>query len=316
MTSQPSPDASKPEFTDTIKITRRDRRVEHQAEKIQKLPKVPQSLAGRVICAHPEIITALAALGMSLIFVLPSDALTVATVVSVVCFAFGWAHLAHLPYPRGSFIIITVFGVLSLLMGRIFGDFSIVAEVVGLGVLGAFIVEMFRRPRNDLLKSVAGNVAGILIASTAGAWVMLEGEPLWYFLLVPGAVTLLGGCIGMAMSANWQLKWRVFAAIVMSVVFGLAAGGATILLGDTAREQMVIFAGGHLPSLTVALISGMLLGVVFGTAFAALAVLFSGELAPSTVSSAVSQAFIPILSAAVPLYILARLLVGEGPTLS
>ncbi|WP_252893377.1 hypothetical protein [Mobiluncus curtisii] len=48
------------------------------------------------------------------------------------------------------------------------------AEVVGLGVMGAFIVEMLRRPRTDLLSSVAGNVTGILIVSTAGAWVMLE----------------------------------------------------------------------------------------------------------------------------------------------
>ncbi|WP_290124499.1 hypothetical protein [Mobiluncus curtisii] len=37
---------------------------------------------------------------MSLIFVLPADFLTVAGVIAVVCFAFGWAHLAHLPAPE------------------------------------------------------------------------------------------------------------------------------------------------------------------------------------------------------------------------
>ena len=316
MTSQPNAEIPDPSLTDTVKITRRVRREEHQAEKIEKLPKVPESLMGRVICAHPEIITALAALGMSLIFVLPSDFLTVAAAIAVVCFAFGWAHLAHLPAPRASFILLTIFGVLALLTGRIFEDFSIVAEVVGLGVIGVFIAEMLRSPRQDLLNSAAGNAAGILIVSTAGAWVMLESEALWYFLLVPGAVTLIGGCIGMAMSANWQLKWRVFAGILFSVTFGLAAGAAILVMEGTARDQMVLFAGGHLPSLTVALVSGLLLGVVYGIAFSSLTVLFSGDLAPSTVSAAVSQAFIPVLAASVPLYILARLLVGEGPTLA
>lgn len=316
MTPQPNAEIPEPSLTDTVKITRRVRREEHEAEKIEKLPKVPESLFGRVICAHPEIVTAVAALGMSLIFVLPPDFLTVAGFIAVVCFAFGWAHLAHLPAPRASAILLTVLGTLALLSGRIFGDFSVVAEVVGLGIIGAFIAEMRRNPRDNLLNSVAGNIAGILIVSTAGAWVMLESETLWYFLLVPGALTLIGGCIGMAMSANWQLKWRVFAGILFSVLFGLAAGAAILVMEGTARDQLVLFAGGHLPSLTVALISGLLLGVVFGIAFASLTVLFSGDLAPSTVSAAVSQAFIPVLAASVPLYILARLLVGEGPTLA
>ena len=148
MTPQPNAEIPEPSLTDTVKITRRVRREEHEAEKIEKLPKVPESLLGRVICAHPEIVTAMAALGMSLIFVLPPDFLTVAGFIAVVCFAFGWAHLAHLPAPRASAMLLTVFGTLALLAGRIFGDFSVVAEVVGLGIIGAFIAEMRRNPRD------------------------------------------------------------------------------------------------------------------------------------------------------------------------
>lgn len=305
-----------PELMDTMVIKRRDRRSVHAEEHLEKLPKVPESLAGRVLCAHPEIVTAVVSLGMALVFILPSEFLTVAVMIGVLSFAYGWGQLTHLPAPRASAILILIVGLATIALARIFGDFSIIAEVVGLGIVGAFVTEMFRSPRPDLLNSVSGNIAGVLIVSTGGAWIMLEGEALWYFLLVPGALTLLGGCVGMAMSANWTIRWRVVATIFFSCLFGFLAGAAIMGLEGTARDQMVIFAGGHLPTLAAAIVSGVLLGAVIGMTFAALGVVFSGNMAPATVGAAVSQAFIPILAAGIPIYILARLLVGEGPTLT
>lgn len=305
-----------PALTDTVTLKRRDRRDSHAREQVQKLPKVPEHLAGRVLCAHPEIITALAALGMSLIFILPPNFLTVAALIAVLGFAYGWGHLVHLPSVRAAFILISLVGVTAVVSGWFFSDFSIIAEVVGFGVLGAFLTEMFRHPRPDLLHSVSGNMTGVLIVSTAGAWVILEDKSVWYFMLIPGALTLLGGCVGMAMSANWSPRWRAVAAIVMSTIFGLAAGGAVMVFQGPLRQQMVLFTGGHLPTLATALVSGMLLGAVVGMSFAALSILFSEDLAPLTVGAAVSEAFIPVLAASIPIYILARLLVGEGPTLT
>lgn len=310
------PPSENPALMDTITIKRKERRSEHAASEEQRLPKVPQSLWGRVLCAHPEIVTALAALGMALIFILPKFALTIVVMVAVLAFAFGWAHLTHLPARRISFILLAIVGVLVVGTAHFFEDFSIVAEAVGFGIIGAFLAEMFRNPRPYLLASVSGNIAGILVISTAGAWIMLENGRLWYFLMVPGALTLLGGCVGLAMSANWRLRWRVVVTILTSVCFGVGAGAAIMLMGENVHDALITFAGGHLPTFSVALLSGLMLGIVVGTSFAVLAALFSGDLAPSTVRAAVAQAVIPVLAAAIPIYILARLLVGDGPTLT
>lgn len=307
---------STPSMTDTVVIKRRDRRNVHAQAHIDKLPKVPESLAGRVLCAHPEIVTAVICLGMALVFILPRDFLTAAASLGVLGFAYGWAHLVRIPAPKTSAILISVVGLTAVIAGRIFGDFSIVAEIVGLGIVAAFTVEMWRHPRHELLHSVSGNVTGILIVSTSGAWVVLEKETLWYFLLVPGALTLLGGCAGMAVSANWNVKTRAITALVISTLFGFLAGVAIMGWYGTMREQVAIFAGGHLPTLPVAMVSGVALGFVIGLMFACLAIVFSEKMAPATVGAAFSQALIPVLASGIPIYILARLLVGEGPTLS
>lgn len=305
-----------PSLTDTVVIKRRDRRSVHAQVHLDKLPKVPESLAGRVLCAHPEIVTASVSLCLALVFILPREFLTVATGVGVLIFAFGWGRLIRLPAPKTSMILISLVGLAVVVTARVFGDFSIIAELVGLGVVGAFVAEMWRQPRLELISSVSGNVAGVLIASTSGAWIVLENETLWYFLLVPAAITLLGGCVGMAMSANWTTKSRAITALVMSSLFGFVAGAAIMGLYGSMREQLIIFAGGHLPTLPAAVVSGVILGAVVGLTFSALTVVFSDEMSPVTVDAAFSQALIPVLAAGIPIYILARLLVGDGPSIS
>lgn len=299
-------------LTDTMVIKRRDRRCVHAQAHLEKLPKVPKSLAGRVLCAHPEIVTAVFSLFMALVFVLPHDFLTLVAAIGVVMFAYGWGQLIRLPAWKTSAVLIAVVGLSAVIAARVFKDFSIIAEVVSLGVPGAFIAEMLRHPRAELIKSVSGNLAGILIVATSGAWIVLEKVDVWYFLLIPGAVTLLGGCVGMAMSANWSTKYRSLAALVLSTVFGCVAGAAAVGLHGAAREEMLIFAGGYLPTLPTAVLSGMILGALIGVSFAVLSILFSDDLSPVTVGAAVSQSLIPVLAAGVPLYILARLLTGEG----
>lgn len=309
------PNPQSPAMTDTVVIKRRDRRSVHAQAHLDKLPKVPESLVGRVLCAHPEIVTAVVCLAMAVLFLLPSEILTVATAIGVGGFAFGWARLIRLPATTATAVLVSGVGIVAVLAARIFGDFSIVAEVVGLGIVAAFGVEMWRRPRHELLFSVSGNVAGLLVASTSGAWIILEKSALWFFLLVPAALTLLGGCAGMAISANWGIKARATTTLIISTLFGIIAGALIMVWYSVMREELMIFTGGHLPTLPATMISGVALGIVIGLMFASLTVVFSGDMAPATISAAFSQALIPVLVAGVPVYVLARLLVGEGSVL-
>lgn len=303
-------------MTDTVAIKRKDRRVEHAEDHLRDLPKVPESLFGRVICAHPEIITALCALGMCATFLLPHEMLTLSSAVGVLGFAWGWSDLLRLPNRRGSQILLLIVGMLAVGLGRALGDFSVVTQVVGLGVIAAFLTEMLRRNRGSLIQSVSGNLAGVFVVSTAGAWVVLETQDPWYFLLLPGAVTLLGGCAGMSLSANWPIRWRAVSSIAGATLFGLLAGGATVLLQGPAHEKVLTLLGGHLPSLGVALFCGAGLGVVLGTTFAVLNIVFSAKMVPMSIAAALSQGLVPVLAAAVPIYVLGRLIVGQGPSMN
>ena len=138
----------------------------------------------------------------------------------------------------------------------------------------------------------------------------------WYFLLLPGAVTLLGGCAGMSLSANWPIRWRAVSSIAGATLFGLLAGGATVLLQGPAHEKVLTLLGGHLPSLGVALFCGAGLGVVLGTTFAVLNIVFSAKMVPMSIAAALSQGLVPVLAAAVPIYVLGRLIVGQGPSMN
>ena len=81
------------------------------------------------------------------------------------------------------------------------------------------------------------------------------------------------------------------------------------------RENLMIFTGEHLSALPAAIASGVVLGLVIGLMFASLTVMFSADMAPATISAVFSQALIPVLAAGIPVYVLARLLVGEGSVL-
>lgn len=310
---KPSPQS--PAMTDTMVIKRRDRRSVHAQAHLEKLPKVPESLVGRVLCAHPEIVTAVACLLLAVLFLLPREILTVATAIGVVSFAFGWARLIRLPAPTATAALVGGVGILAVLAARTFGDFSIVTEIVGLGIVAAFGVEMWRHPRHDLLLSVSGNVAGLLVVSTSGAWIVLEKDAMWFFLLVPAALTLLGGCAGMGISANWSVKARAGTTLAFSMLFGAIAGILIMVWYSVMRENLMIFTGEHLSALPAAIASGVVLGLVIGLMFASLTVMFSADMAPATISAVFSQALIPVLAAGIPVYVLARLLVGEGSVL-
>ena len=56
--------------------------------------------------------------------------------------------------------------------------------------------------------------------------------------------------------------------------------------------------------------------MVLGTTFAVLNIVFSAKMVPMSIAAALSQGLVPVLAAAVPIYVLGRLIVGQGPSMN
>lgn len=315
VTALPGADPQHESVQETIIIsTRRMRRAERNTLEAESyLPKVPRSLFGRVLCAHPEIATAIAAALLALTFLLPRDALTALVAIFALLGAWGWGQLIHAPAPRRTAVVIALTALGTVIMTRVFGDFSVVTEVTGLGMVAAFVMEMTRNPRPRLLDSVASTVAGILTFSAVGAWVVLGREQLWHFLVIPAAIILVGGCLGMGVAANWSPLQRATSATVGAMLFGLGAGAGIMFLQVPNPTQALIFTSGHLPTLWATLLSGAFLGLILGLFQGGTTLLFREDVAPATIPSALSLAMVPLILSAVPVYALARLVGGNIP---
>lgn len=262
----------------------------------------------KILRGHPEIITALGALLLGGAFWLPRDVLTLLAILAVLALAWGWGELLHLPAPYRSAELIAFAGIAAVVLARIFADLAIVSEVAGIVVILAFVMEMTRFPREQLLDSVSGTVTGILIALSAGAWTVLGGQRVWHFMLIPAAITLLGASLGMALAFRFSPVVKAAFAMVFAVTSGIACGAGVVLLEIPQSSRVVLFYGGVIDPVWGATLAGGSLGLVVGALCGAMALMYRGRMLPRKAATAIALGIVPLLVTAIPVYALARLM--------
>ncbi|MDO5671233.1 MAG: hypothetical protein Q4G30_00040 [Actinomycetaceae bacterium] len=280
---------------------------EQEDPQVDKTPDGSSAL-GRVI-ANPQVFTVVVALMMGLTFWLPRDVLTVAAVAVVVGFSLGWAQLLRLPSQRGTGVVIALFGIVSVLAVRIYPDLAIVTEVAGVGILGAFIAEILRgKDRPQLVASVAGTIAGLLIALTAGVYSVLGSQKEWHFLVLPAALILVAGALVQYLPKSWSPNLRGFLSVAIAGAAGLVVGLVIMLLGVAEGANVFLFQWAPWPGAISGALVGASLGVIVGLTWWALMWLFDDELAPKTVFASFTLGTVPVLALVLPVYAMARLL--------
>jgi len=212
-------------------------------------------------------------------------------VLLVLAFAVGLPHLAGLPARTGSSVVIALAGVAAVVVvdltrgEPLLGDLPLVFAGA---VLAAFVAELARRDgRERLVESVAGTVAGALVAVSAAGWLAAERTAAGDAVVVAGAVALAAG------SALTALPLR-----------GWSAAGAS--LGAATAAGLV--AGAALPVL--GLLSGGLLGFGVGVLVAAADALFDRLPALEHRLAGWAVAVLPVAVTGILVYVVARVLVG------
>lgn len=291
---------------------RRARRRAAGAANQAQLPQVPTSVHGRVLCAHPELLTI--PLAFLLIFGFYSSWLVVGlTAVSVGLFAWGWPWLLDNPVAGGrKSAWLAILGWAALGLCTYYLDFSFVPIVAALGVVGGFVLELSRKERSELVPSLAVTLGGVLLVTPGASWIILQNDDLWRLLYIPAGVLMLGACLGMTVSYSWSARGRTFAVAGGALVFALVTGVVMAVLQRLSAPKVALLTGGFVPSVWLTVFCTLALGLVVGAVFALMCYVFGGPTGAGTVRAALAGATTPILLCALPFYVLARLLVDTA----
>lgn len=211
--------------------------------------------------------------------------------VLVLVLAAGWPPLVGALAPRGSSVVIALGGLgglAAVVLTR--GDPFLreLPEVLALAVLAAFVHELVRRDgRERLVESVAGTVAGVLVAATAAGWVAAGRTDGGASVVVVGALAL---AVGSAVSA---LHLTGSLAATVTIVASVAAGaGAAELVPDVDP------------------LPGGLIGLAVGILAATLRRLFDRLPSMRRRGPALAAAVLPVTVTGVLVYVVGRVLVG------
>lgn len=211
--------------------------------------------------------------------------------VLAVAFAVGWPRVAGLPARRGSTVVVAVAGLAAVVAVHLAEPASLLGAVPAVfagAVLLAFIAELARRDgRERLVESVAGTVAGALVAVCSAGWLAAERTTAGDAVVVTGAVALALAC---AVTALPLRGWASAGAVV-----GLAAAGG-LVVGIVLTD--------------VGWTSGLLLGLAVGVLVAACDVLFDRLPALEQRSAGWAAATLPVATAGILVYVAGRVLVG------
>jgi hypothetical protein len=206
-------------------------------------------------------------------------------------FAFGWPLLMDLPARLGASIVIGLAGA-----GAVLAVASTVGEpflrelplVFALAIVLGFVAELVRRDgRERLVESVAGVVAGVLVAASVAGWVAAGRTPGGVTLVVTGAVALAAG----------------------SGVSALRVGGWGGALGTLAAAAAAGAGAGLLvPGIEPA--AGGLIGLAVGVLVATLHELFAQLPSLTQRWASVAAIVLPVTVTGILVYVIGRVLVG------
>lgn len=239
--------------------------------------------------ATRSVVTAALAAAAALAGYLHPVALLVLTGLLVLVVAAGWPELAGLPFRPGSAVVVALTGVGAVSAVYYTGTgLSGLAVVLATGLLLAFVNELLRRDgRLRMVESLAGTVAGEVLALCTACWVATTALAGGSSLVVVGALAL---AVGAAVSAFEVPRW---ASSVLTAVAAAGAGaGAGWLLPGVSPE------------------AGALLGVAVGVLVAALDALFDSLVELKKVGPSLSAAALPVAVSGAAVYIVGRVLVG------
>ena len=168
--------------------------------------------------------------------------MVVVAALAMVVLAGGWPRLIGLPVTVGPGVVIAVTGLAALAVVTITGSVDGVAIVVGLAVAAAFVQEMLRRDgRPRLVESVAGTVAGSVVAASAALWPALGDNRPATAVVVTAAAALAAGAACTALPLRGQIVAPL--AMVVAAAAGLLAGWMLPHVGTAVGAATGLVAG-------------------------------------------------------------------------
>lgn len=234
------------------------------------------------------VVTATAAAGIG-ITAFGDRYLLVLTVAGIaMLFALGWPTLLGLPARRSAVVVLGLIGAAAIASLLVWDDLLYVAVVVGLGIVAAFVRELFRRDgRPRVVESASGVVTGAVVMASAAGWLAIGTGKIPTSLLLVGAVTLT------VASACTALPIPGWLGSVTTIVLGLAAG----LLVGSVIEVLGVLTGG-------------LIGLAAGVLTATVHALFGQFPSSERPTAALAAAMLPVAVSGIPVYVVGRLVLG------
>ena len=237
------------------------------------------------------VLTAVLAAVVAVAAYLGAVPVAVVALVLVLVTAVGWPVLLGLPSPVGGAVVIALAGagaVGTVVATRGQPYLRELPVVVALAVILAFVNELARQDgRVRLVESVTGTVTGVMVVTSAAAWVAAERTPAGTSLVISGAIAL---AIAAAVSAVPLGGWTAATVTTFAAVLG---GGA---------------AGAVMPSITA--LAGAVLGLATGVLVAALHALFDRLPALSRRWASIAALVLPVSVSGILVYVVGRVLVA------
>lgn len=220
-----------------------------------------------------------------------SAVLAAAVALAVLAAALGWPALFELPGPRGSGVVIAVTGfagiALALAVQHRTRPLAWFAGMLALGVLLAFVREIVRRaPRDALVESLTGTLAGQVVAVLAASWLLVPQTTLGSAGVLVAAAALCAARLTTA------LPWS--GAVTGWVGLALGMGAAAVAAQLTVPRQLG---------------AGVLVGVAVAGVVAGLDRLLTTAAQSRGTAALVASAAAPVAVAGVVTYAIARLFI-------
>lgn len=218
-------------------------------------------------------------------------AIAVVAGLQVAALAYGWPVLGRLPQPVGSGAVIALAGfgsVAAVQSTHVPPYLRLLPIVFAFAVLLSFVNELTRRDgRGSLVESVAGTVAGVLLAVSASSWIAASRLNEGAALVVTGASALA------AAAAVAALGWRGWSGATATAGAAVVAGGVV----GAAVDGLATFAA-------------VVLALAVGVLLAALHVLFDRLRTLRLVPASIAAIVMPVAVSGVIVYGVGRVLVG------
>lgn len=241
--------------------------------------------------AWRAILIAAVATVLALASFLSFAALVAVIFILVIALALGWPMLISIPSPRGSAIVLALTGIgglLSVLLVSADPALRWLPVALGGGVILAFGHQMLRRDgRKQLVETVSGIVAGMLVAISAAGWIAAADSAAGQSLVVAAAVGLAGA------SAAAAVPLRGWFGAFLTLTAGTITGSGV---------------GAVMPALSIQ--AGLLIGLMAGILIASLRSLFAHLPNAGRWPAALASVTLPISASGIAIYIIGRVLIG------